>query len=78
MQNILKWGVAIGLAGIAVWAISQGKLTSSEGKFLGIIPEKDGLSGDDFAKGGVILGVAAVGGMLVAKFGGPAPIVKAA
>jgi hypothetical protein len=77
-MNILKWVVAAGIAGGTVYAISQGNLTASNGKFLGLFEEKDGFDLSDVAKGGVILGVAAVAGMLVHKIGGPAAVVRAA
>lgn len=78
MQNALKWIVAGIIAGGAVYMIAKGALTSSEGKFVGVFPEKDGFGADDIAKGVVIIGVAAIGGALVHKFGGPAPVARLA
>ena len=66
-MKLLPWAVALGLGGLAVYLISTGKLMTSEGKFLGI-QEKEGLGLDDFAKAGVVIGAAAIGGKLIHSF----------
>lgn len=78
-MQALKWGVAAVLAGVAVYAIATGKLDNiNDGKFLGFIPENEGFGVDDIAKGGIVLGAAWLGGMLVHKMGGPASVVRPA
>lgn len=76
MQNALKWVVAGLIAGGAIYMISKGAITSSDGKVLGIFPEKDGFGADDIAKGVAVIAAAALGGALVHKFGGPAPVAR--
>ena len=74
-MNILKWAVAAAVAGAAVYAIGSGKL-STDGKFLGMVPDGAGFGLDDIAKGAVILALAYGGGRLIHSFGGPAPVVR--
>ena len=68
-MKLLPWAVAISLAGLAVYMISKANspFYTSEGKFLGV-EEKEGLGLDDFVKGAVIVGTAAIGGKLVHNF----------
>lgn len=66
-MKLLPWAVAIGLAGLAMYAIGTGRLHTSESTFLGI-REREGLGLDDFAKGAVVVGLAALGGKMIHSF----------
>jgi len=64
-MKLLPWAVALGLGGLAYYfLISQGRGYTSEGRFLGV-QEQEGLGLDDFAKAGVVIGAAALGGKLI-------------
>jgi len=62
----------VALAGLAINLIDSGKLDGGEGRdeFLGIFPIRQGFGLDDFAKGAVVIGLAAFGGAMVHKMTG--------
>ena len=76
-MDFVKLAVGVGLAALAVNLIASGRAYSN-GKFLGMFEDSDGFGMDDVAKGAFVIGVAAMGGMLVQKVGGPAALVKVA
>jgi len=80
MKKILSYAAAIMGAGLAYYAIDSGKLTSKEGKLLGLVAESNGNHDkSDYLAGGIIVTGAWLSGMVthmvLKKFVG-APVVN--
>lgn len=69
MPNIfnMRFLIAVLAGGVVLNAIAMGKLQASNGKFLGLVEDADGLGADDFLKAAAVI----LGGKLAANFLGP-------